>query len=66
MLAGVLVDAEPGGVTFVATDRFRMAIHREPANVDGPAKKVIAPGWVDRLRDRLGATSRSPCGWTAR
>jgi DNA polymerase-3 subunit beta len=56
MLAGVLVDAEAGAVTFVATDRFRMAIHRESADVDGPATKVIAPiGWVDRLRDRLAS-----------
>ena len=56
MLAGVLVDAEPGAVTFVATDRFRMAIHRESADVDGPARALIAPtGWVDRLRDRLAS-----------
>ena len=39
MLAGVLVDAEAGGVTFVATDRYRMALHREPATVDGPATR---------------------------
>jgi DNA polymerase III subunit beta len=52
MLAGVLVDAEAGGVTFVTTDRYRMAIHREPATVDGPATRMIAPVcWVDRLRD---------------
>jgi DNA-binding transcriptional MerR regulator len=51
MLAGVLIDAEAGGVTFVATDRYRMAIHREPATVDGPATRVIAPvSWIDRLR----------------
>jgi DNA-binding transcriptional MerR regulator len=55
MLAGVLVDAEAGGVTFVATDRYRMAIHREPAAVDGPATRLIAPvSWVDRLRDHVG------------
>lgn len=51
MLAGVLVDADADGVTFVATDRYRMAIHREPATVDGPATALIAPvSWVDRLR----------------
>jgi DNA-binding transcriptional MerR regulator len=55
MLAGVLVDAEADGVTFVATDRYRMAIHREPAAVDGPATRLIAPvSWVDRLRDHPG------------
>lgn len=55
MLAGVLVDAEADGVTFVATDRHRMALHREPATVDGPPVRVIAPvSWVDRLRDRPG------------
>ena len=55
MLAGVLVDAEADGVTFVATDRYRMAIHREPAIVDGPATRVVAPvSWVDRLRDDPG------------
>ena len=55
MLAGVLVDAEADGVTFVATDRHRMALHREPATVDGPPARVIAPvSWVDRLRDRPG------------
>jgi DNA polymerase-3 subunit beta len=53
MLDGVLVDAAADGVTFVATDRYRMAVHREPATVDGPATRVIAPiSWVDRLRDR--------------
>ncbi|MFB9318221.1 DNA polymerase III subunit beta family protein [Cryptosporangium minutisporangium] len=52
MLAGVLVDADADGVTFVATDRYRMAIHREPATVDGPATRLIAPAsWVDRLRN---------------
>jgi len=51
MLAGVLVEAEPGAVTFVATDRFRMAIHRESADVDGGPARVIAPlDWVDRFR----------------
>ena len=57
MLAGVLVDAdaEAGSVSFVATDRYRMAIHREPATVDGPATRVIAPlCWVDQLRDHPG------------
>ncbi|MEV0392140.1 MerR family DNA-binding transcriptional regulator [Polymorphospora rubra] len=55
MLSGVLVDAEADGVTFVATDRHRMAVHREPATVDGPATRVIAPvSWVDRLRDHPG------------
>jgi len=55
MLAGVLVDAEADSVTFVATDRYRMAVHREPATVDGPATRVIAPvSWVDRLRDHAG------------
>jgi DNA polymerase-3 subunit beta len=55
MLAGVLVDAETDGVTFVATDRYRMAIHREPATVDGPATRVIAPvSWVDQLSDHPG------------
>ncbi|MEV4535259.1 MerR family transcriptional regulator [Asanoa sp. NPDC049518] len=53
MLAGVLVDVEPGAVTFVATDRYRMAIHREDAEVDGPAIKVIAPlDWVDQIHER--------------
>jgi DNA polymerase III sliding clamp (beta) subunit (PCNA family) len=54
MLAGVLVDADADadGVTFVATDRYRMAIHRVPATVDGPAVRVTAPvSWVDRLRE---------------
>lgn len=56
MLTGVLVDADAAGVTFVATDRYRMALHREPTAVDGPATRVIAPlTWVDRLRD--------PAGW---
>jgi DNA polymerase-3 subunit beta len=55
MLAGVLLDVEPGAVTFVATDRYRMALHREPATVDGEAIQVIAPlAWVDQLRDHGG------------
>ncbi|MEV4624490.1 MerR family transcriptional regulator [Asanoa sp. NPDC049573] len=57
MLGGVLIDAEPGAVTFVATDRFRMAVHRESAEVAGPAGQLIAPtAWVDRLRERLDKT----------
>jgi DNA-binding transcriptional MerR regulator len=55
MLAGVLVEAEPDAVTFVATDRFRMAIHRESADVDGGPARVIAPlDWVDRFREHPG------------
>ncbi|WP_089250341.1 MerR family transcriptional regulator [Asanoa hainanensis] len=51
MLSGVLVEVESVAVIFVATDRYRMAIHREDAVVDGPAIKVIAPlDWVDRVR----------------
>ncbi|GIF69497.1 hypothetical protein Ais01nite_75320 [Asanoa ishikariensis] len=51
MLSGVLVEVEADAVIFVATDRYRMAIHREPAAVDGAPKRVIAPlDWVDRLR----------------
>lgn len=55
MLTGVLVESDVNGVTFVATDRYRMVVHREPATVDGPATRVIAPvSWVDRLRDHPG------------
>ncbi|WP_203717364.1 DNA polymerase III subunit beta family protein [Asanoa siamensis] len=55
MLAGVLLDTEPGAITFVATDRFRMAIHREPGTVDGDPVRVIAPlDWVDEIRGRRG------------
>lgn len=55
MITGILVDVEADGVTFVATDRHRMAIHREPAAVDGPATRVIAPvAWVDRIRHHAG------------
>ncbi|GAA5186587.1 MerR family DNA-binding transcriptional regulator [Rugosimonospora acidiphila] len=79
MLAGVLVDAEADSVTFVATDRYRMAIHREPATADGPPTRVIAPiSWVDRLRDHPGqdelvdlhlgsaAIEASGDGWTVK
>ncbi|GIF60074.1 DNA polymerase III subunit beta family protein [Asanoa iriomotensis] len=52
MLAGVLLDVEPGAITLVATDRYRMAIHREPATVDGPATRHIAPlPWIDQVRE---------------
>ncbi|MEV0713254.1 MerR family transcriptional regulator [Asanoa sp. NPDC050611] len=53
MLTGVLVDVEPDAVTFVATDRYRMAIHREPVTVTGEPVRVIAPlPWVDELRGK--------------
>jgi len=55
MLAGVLVEAEPGTVTFVATDRYRMAVHRVPADVSGPATRLIAPlPWVNGVRAATG------------
>ncbi|MDG4821720.1 MerR family transcriptional regulator [Asanoa sp. WMMD1127] len=55
MLAGVLLDVDSDAVTFVATDRYRMAIHREPAAVDGLPVRAIAPlAWIDRLSTQHG------------
>jgi len=55
MLTGVLIDVEPGGVTFVGTDRYRMAIHRSAGEVRGDATQAIAPvGFVDELRNWPG------------
>jgi DNA polymerase III sliding clamp (beta) subunit (PCNA family) len=64
MLSGVLLDVEADAVTFVATDRYRIAIHREPAAVNGPDAQVIAPvSWVDRLRDHAESSEPVLLSW---
>ncbi|MFG1838020.1 MerR family transcriptional regulator [Micromonospora sp. NPDC049175] len=61
MLSGVLLDVEPDGVRLVATDRYRIALARATADVDGPPARVFVPvALVDRLRPLLDATDARP------
>ncbi len=49
-LHGVLLEAGPGGLTLVATDRHRLALSTVPADVDGPPMALVAPAsFVDDL-----------------
>ncbi|QGN50727.1 MerR family transcriptional regulator [Micromonospora sp. WMMC415] len=53
-LTGVLFDVDAGGVQLVATDRYRMALARIGADVDGPAVRALVPaGFVDETRTLL-------------
>jgi DNA-binding transcriptional MerR regulator len=43
MLGGVLVETESDSLTLVTTDRYRLAVARAAATVDGPPARVLAP-----------------------
>ncbi|MEO3769584.1 MerR family transcriptional regulator [Micromonospora sp. B9E7] len=61
MLAGVLFDVEPDGVRLVATDRYRLALARAGADVDGPPVRVFVPvALVDQLRPLLDTADAWP------
>ncbi|MEU8181610.1 MerR family transcriptional regulator [Micromonospora sp. NPDC049047] len=61
MLSGVLLDVEPDGVRLVATDRYRLALARATADVDGPPARVFVPvALVDKLRPLLDASDARP------
>lgn len=54
MINGVLLEVGAGELTLVATDRFRLALARPAATVDGPGLAVVAPlPFVDALRPLL-------------
>ncbi|MEU6074725.1 MerR family transcriptional regulator [Micromonospora sp. NPDC047074] len=53
-MAGVLFESDATGVWLVATDRFRLAVARAAARVEGPAVRALAPvAFVDELRALL-------------
>ncbi|MEU1749701.1 MerR family transcriptional regulator [Micromonospora arida] len=61
MLAGVLFDVESDGVRLVATDRYRLALARTGADVDGPPVRVFLPvALVDELRPLLDTADTWP------
>ncbi|MCG5464083.1 MerR family DNA-binding transcriptional regulator [Micromonospora sp. MED01] len=61
MLAGVLFDVEADGVRLVATDRYRLALARAGADVDGPPVRVFVPvALVDQLRPLLDTADTWP------
>ncbi|MET7821582.1 MerR family transcriptional regulator [Micromonospora zamorensis] len=65
MLCGVLLDVEPDGVRLVATDRYRLALARSRADVDGPPVRVFVPvALVDQLRPLLDAADAWPVSLT--
>jgi DNA polymerase-3 subunit beta len=54
MLGGVLFQTSAGGLTLVATDRYRMAVARTAATVTGsPARVVVPLDVVDAARPEL-------------
>ncbi|MEV6518592.1 MerR family transcriptional regulator [Micromonospora chalcea] len=54
VLSGVLLEVAPDGVHLFATDRFRLAVARVGATVDGPPVSVLLPvAAVDELRAML-------------
>lgn len=59
MLAGVLIEADAGGVRLVATDRYRLAVAATPAaEISGPPIRLIAPtALIDEVR-----TQPAPAG----
>ncbi|MEU8155641.1 MerR family transcriptional regulator [Micromonospora sp. NPDC048986] len=61
MLAGVLFDVEADGVRLVATDRYRLALARAGADVDGPPVRVFVPvALADQLRPLLDTADSWP------
>ncbi|AXO36023.1 hypothetical protein MicB006_3745 [Micromonospora sp. B006] len=54
VLSGVLLEVAPDGVHLFATDRFRLAVARVGATVDGPPVSALLPvAAVDELRAML-------------
>ncbi|MFG1721627.1 MerR family transcriptional regulator [Micromonospora chalcea] len=54
VLSGVLLEVAPDGVHLFATDRFRLAVARVGATVDGPPMSALLPvAAVDELRAML-------------
>ncbi|MFI5931748.1 MerR family transcriptional regulator [Actinoplanes sp. NPDC051494] len=54
MLNGILMEVEPGSLTLVATDRFRLAAGSAAGEVTGPAARLVAPlPFADALRPLL-------------
>jgi DNA polymerase III subunit beta len=43
MLGGVLIETEAGAVTLVTTDRYRLAVARTAADVEGPPVRLVIP-----------------------
>ncbi|NHN56095.1 MerR family transcriptional regulator [Calidifontibacter sp. DB0510] len=66
VLCGVLLEAEPGRLRAVATDRYRLAVHEVPADVDGVWRCVAPAAWVSGLRELSAATTISLTGETVR
>ncbi|MDG4805549.1 MerR family DNA-binding transcriptional regulator [Micromonospora sp. WMMD1120] len=61
MLSGVLFDVESDGVRLVATDRYRLALARATADVDGPPARVFVPvALVDAVRPLLDVADTWP------
>lgn len=54
VLQGVLTSVTADGLEFVATDRFRLAVARATAAVDGPPARAVAPTtFIDGVRAML-------------
>ncbi|MFD6261762.1 MerR family transcriptional regulator [Micromonospora chalcea] len=63
VLSGVLLEVAPDGVHLFATDRFRLAVARVGATVDGPPVSVLLPvAAVDELRTLLSGRDGSLSG----
>jgi DNA polymerase-3 subunit beta len=54
MLGGVLVEAKRDSITLVTTDRYRLAVARTAADVEGPPVRLVVPlALADALRPLL-------------
>ncbi len=60
ILGGVLLDAQAGRLSVVATDRYRMAVGSVPAAIDGPAAQlVISSADAERVVEVLAEANDS-------
>jgi DNA polymerase-3 subunit beta len=66
MLGGVLLETEPGAITLVTTDRFRLAVAGAAAAVEGPPVRVVLPlPLADEIRALLTGDGAATLDLTA-
>jgi DNA polymerase III sliding clamp (beta) subunit (PCNA family) len=59
MLGGVLVEAKRDSITLVTTDRYRLAVARTAADVEGPPVRLVVPlALADAFRPLLAKDGR--------
>jgi DNA-binding transcriptional MerR regulator len=59
-IAGILLEVLDGGISLVATDRYRLAMAPVTGRVQGPDAAALLPvGWVDEILPLLDRAARS-------